>query len=182
VYTCKRRVGKLLVMSTPYTLLRQDDPDSLPTVAHSTEPEPIPDPSHTYKWIFPRGCHRILKLALIAFLLLAVGFGICWFFLSRLYACCSHTVFNYNTFYGIPTNLTVVPSDGLVNHTELDLKTGFEISRVPRTREYTFNVTQVLAAPDGFQKPMILINNHFPGTLSSIVHKQASLSTFSQVP
>jgi len=169
-------------MSNPYTLLQQDDPDNLLAVVHSTERESVPDPSQAYKWIFSRGC-QILTV-IIACVLFALGFLLCRIFFPR--PCCS-SPFNYNTFYGIPANLPVIPSDGLVNHTELDLKTGFLVSSVTQTREYTFNITQALAAPDGFRKPMILINNHFPGMSSSIVHmctftSKSSLFTSSQVP
>ncbi|KAH7913243.1 Cupredoxin [Hygrophoropsis aurantiaca] len=73
--------------------------------------------------------------------------------------------FNYNAFYGIPNNLSVISPNDLVNATELELKTGFIPSSTPQLREYTFNITQALAAPDGFQKPMILVNNQFPGPL-----------------
>ena len=57
--------------------------------------------------------------------------------------------FDYSTFYGIPDDLPTVADEKLTNFTELDLKTGFIISNVSQTREYTFNITQALAAPHG---------------------------------
>ncbi|KAI0478899.1 multicopper oxidase-domain-containing protein [Xylariaceae sp. FL0804] len=35
----------------------------------------------------------------------------------------------------------------------------------PQVREYEFNVSQALGAPDGFRKPMILVNGQSPGPL-----------------
>ena len=43
--------------------------------------------------------------------------------------------------------------------------TGFVISDKAEVREFIFNITQALAAPDGFERPMILVNNQFPGPL-----------------
>ena len=65
--------------------------------------------------------------------------------------------FNYSSFYGIPDHLPVVASENLVNQKELDLNTGFVVSDQPQLREFTFNITQALAAPDGYEKPMILM-------------------------
>jgi len=73
---------------------------------------------------------------------------------------------DYDSYYGIPKDLEVVPREQLINAKELDLDTGFVVrSGQPRTREYVFNVSQTLAAPDGFQKPMILVNSQSPGPL-----------------
>ncbi|KAF2434957.1 hypothetical protein EJ08DRAFT_581144 [Tothia fuscella] len=77
----------------------------------------------------------------------------------------SNRNFNYSSFYGIPDILPVVSEALLVNQTELDMRTQFQISNVTSTRFYVFNITQALASPDGFQKPMILINNQSPGPL-----------------
>ena len=57
--------------------------------------------------------------------------------------------FNYSSFYGIPDHLPKISSDKLFNDTELNLKTGFVVSDVPTLREYTLNISQALAAPDG---------------------------------
>ncbi|KAL1874919.1 hypothetical protein VTK73DRAFT_10399 [Phialemonium thermophilum] len=73
-----------------------------------------------------------------------------------------------NTSLGAPPQLVddaFVPIDRLVNATELDLRTGFNISTASTTREYTFHLGQAYAAPDGFRKPMILINGQSPGPL-----------------
>ncbi|KAK7407830.1 hypothetical protein QQX98_010001 [Neonectria punicea] len=48
---------------------------------------------------------------------------------------------------------------------QLNLHTGFVVSGNPTTRDYVFNVTRQVAAPDGFQKPMILVNGQSPGPL-----------------
>lgn len=66
---------------------------------------------------------------------------------------------------GIPDDLPIVPAAQLSNRTELDLDTGFAFSAVPRVREYDFTVTLGLAAPDGFWKPMVLVNGQSPGPL-----------------
>ncbi|KAH6659817.1 Cupredoxin [Truncatella angustata] len=73
--------------------------------------------------------------------------------------------FDYNSYYGISKNLNVVHIDKLINSTELNLRTGFVASADTTTRDYTFNITQGIAAPDGFQKPMILVNGQSPGPL-----------------
>jgi hypothetical protein len=69
--------------------------------------------------------------------------------------------FNYSSFYGIPENLPVI--QGLTNISELELSSltksrVFSLSDKPQERYYLFNITQVLGAPDGYQKPMIAIN------------------------
>lgn len=67
---------------------------------------------------------------------------------------------------GIPDDLPVVPAAQLTNRTELDLDTGFAFSAAgPQVREYDFTVTLGLAAPDGFWKPMVLVNGQSPGPL-----------------
>ncbi|RYP73506.1 hypothetical protein DL769_004220 [Monosporascus sp. CRB-8-3] len=74
----------------------------------------------------------------------------------------------YSNYYGIPEDLESVPIERLVNATELDLDTDFSVEGAgarPAVREYVFNVSQALAAPDGFQKPMILVNGQSPGPL-----------------
>jgi FtsP/CotA-like multicopper oxidase with cupredoxin domain len=48
---------------------------------------------------------------------------------------------------------------------QLDLQTGFVISSEPTTREYVLNLTRENYAPDGFEKPMILVNGQSPGPL-----------------
>ncbi|KAF2963317.1 laccase [Xylaria multiplex] len=73
--------------------------------------------------------------------------------------------FNYSRYYGIPEDLEVILPAQLINTKELALDTGFIISDQPRTREYVFNISQALAAPDGFQKPMIVANGQSPGPL-----------------
>lgn len=67
--------------------------------------------------------------------------------------------------YGIPDTLPLVSSAQLTNATELDLDTSFVVSRTPKVREYEFNISHALAAPDGVYKPMILANGQSPGPL-----------------
>ncbi|KAI1345592.1 Cupredoxin [Xylaria sp. FL0043] len=54
---------------------------------------------------------------------------------------------------------------GWRHYGKLSLDTGFDVTDQPQTREYVFNISQALAAPDGFQKPMILANGQSPGPL-----------------
>lgn len=61
----------------------------------------------------------------------------------------------------IPT----IAIDKLVNTGELSLNTSLAISSTPTVREYQFNISQAYAAPDGFQKLMILVNGQSPGPL-----------------
>ncbi|KAI1809942.1 Cupredoxin [Poronia punctata] len=73
---------------------------------------------------------------------------------------------DYADDYGILKDLPVIPHAQLINKEELDLNTDFLVrSGHPRIREYIFNISQALAAPDGFQKPMILVNGQSPGPL-----------------
>ncbi|KAK7956903.1 diphenol oxidase [Apiospora aurea] len=84
--------------------------------------------------------------------------------------------FNYSSFYGISPGLEFVPIERLINTTELELRNPLEFSSgnndgeqqqqySPTVREYVFNITQALAAPDGFRKPMLLVNGQSPGPL-----------------
>lgn len=67
---------------------------------------------------------------------------------------------------GIPDDLPIIPAAQLTNRTELDLSTGFvTTSGAPRVREYDFTISMALAAPDGFWKPMVLVNGQSPGPL-----------------
>lgn len=85
---------------------------------------------------------------------------------------------DYSTRYGVPKGLPFVPIQDLINTAELDLDTDFRRTQLvdgstsndedngnTKVREYTFNITQALAAPDGFTKPMILVNGQSPGPL-----------------
>lgn len=66
----------------------------------------------------------------------------------------------------IPDDLPIIPAGQLTNRTELDLETGFGFSAAgPRVREYDFTISLGLAAPDGFWKPMVLVNGQSPGPL-----------------
>ncbi|KAH8658353.1 multicopper oxidase-domain-containing protein [Xylariales sp. PMI_506] len=48
---------------------------------------------------------------------------------------------------------------------QLDLNTAFSVSNTTTTRQYVFNVTRGMYAPDGVEKNMILINGQSPGPL-----------------
>lgn len=67
--------------------------------------------------------------------------------------------------FGVPRNLPTIPSGQLANKTELDLATNFTVSRTPTLREYEFNISHALAAPDGQYKPMVVANGQSPGPL-----------------
>ncbi|OXG61067.1 Cu-oxidase [Cryptococcus neoformans c8] len=43
------------------------------------------------------------------------------------------------------------------------LSNDFEITDVPTTREYTFNLTEALASPDGYERLVYAVNNMLPG-------------------
>ncbi|KAK8079828.1 multicopper oxidase [Apiospora hydei] len=83
--------------------------------------------------------------------------------------------FNYSSFYGISPGLEFVPIERLINTTELELRSPLEFSssnndgeqqqHSPTVREYVFNITQALATPDGFRKPMLLFNGQSTGPL-----------------
>ncbi|KAI1459319.1 putative multicopper oxidase [Annulohypoxylon moriforme] len=70
---------------------------------------------------------------------------------------------------GVPEGLDFVPINRLVNRTELELDTGFSAfgkgEEGAKVREFVFNVSLSLAAPDGFRKPMVLVNGQSPGPL-----------------
>lgn len=68
---------------------------------------------------------------------------------------------------GIPDDLPIIPAAQLTNRTELDLATGFVTTAgtAPQVREYDFTIGMALAAPDGFWKPMVLVNGQSPGPL-----------------
>jgi FtsP/CotA-like multicopper oxidase with cupredoxin domain len=55
-------------------------------------------------------------------------------------------------------SLQVVSREALISVTELDLKTHFGVSAEPTVRVFVFNIIQALSNPDGFQKPMILVD------------------------
>lgn len=67
--------------------------------------------------------------------------------------------------FGVPTDLPIIPTNQLTNKAELNLAANFTVSRTPTLREYEFNISHALAAPDGYYKPMILANGQSPGPL-----------------
>ncbi|KAI0544478.1 Cupredoxin [Xylaria curta] len=95
---------------------------------------------------------------------LAIGFGLGrrW---NRSRSITTTAQPNHSSHYVVPDGLKIVTPGKLVNTEELDLNTGFVVSSQSRIREYVFNISLALAAPDGFQKPMILANGQSPGPL-----------------
>ncbi|KAI4603326.1 hypothetical protein KJ359_006119 [Pestalotiopsis sp. 9143b] len=70
---------------------------------------------------------------------------------------------NHGTYHGALEDLTM-SNENLINNNELHLKT-FVAANQSLVRQYEFNISHTLAAPDGFQKPMILVNGQSPGPL-----------------
>ncbi|MBW0501215.1 hypothetical protein O181_040930 [Austropuccinia psidii MF-1] len=72
----------------------------------------------------------------------------------------------YNTTDSL-SNLKYSNGQSLVrfNSPDLLLSPNHQITNVPRKRSYTFVVTNQTAAPDGFQRTMLVINNQSPGPL-----------------
>lgn len=108
-----------------------------------------------------------LILAILSFVFgvgCGLGIGVPYYgaSLSDVFSRPSTTTFNT---YGVPDKMPVIPISQLVNNTELNLETNFVVSGTPVVREYEFNISHGLAAPDGFWKPMILVNNQSPGPL-----------------
>ncbi|KAH6678764.1 multicopper oxidase, partial [Plectosphaerella plurivora] len=58
-----------------------------------------------------------------------------------------------------PAPTVVSPQD------QLNLKTGFKVSSEPEVREFVFNITREIAAPDGYEKPVIRVNGQSPGPI-----------------
>ncbi|KAI0521447.1 Cupredoxin [Xylaria bambusicola] len=107
----------------------------------------------------------LFVIALICFcamtLALGLGLGLGW----RRYGTTRDKAPFDHSYPDIPDDLEVVQPDQLINTRELSLDNGFVVSDQPQTREYVLDITQALAAPDGFQKPMILANRQSPGPL-----------------
>ncbi|KAI1499325.1 multicopper oxidase-domain-containing protein [Biscogniauxia marginata] len=146
-----------------YVSNRQPDPSwmskmwesssSLPAFASEKRPrKTVP----LYVFVASLLCFSALALAL------GLGLGLGWPRYKTIYA---PAPFNYSSYYGIPESLEVVPIDKLINTKELELDTDFVVSYETRVREYVFNISQAYAAPDGYQKPMILVNGQSPGPL-----------------
>ncbi|KAI0477945.1 multicopper oxidase [Xylaria cf. heliscus] len=104
----------------------------------------------------------MLVCSCITTLALGLGLGMRWAHDRTVFEAAQP---DHNSHYGIPDGLEVIALEQLINTKELSLSTGFVISSQPQTREYVFDISQALAAPDGFQKPMILANGQSPGPL-----------------
>ncbi|KAJ8121003.1 hypothetical protein ONZ43_g2438 [Nemania bipapillata] len=98
----------------------------------------------------------------IAALALGLGLGLGW---RHYWNKPTAAQFNYNGYDKMPEDFEKISPEQLINTRELDLDTGFVVSDHPRTREYIFDISEARAAPDGFQKPMILANGQSPGPL-----------------
>ncbi|KAI1376948.1 putative multicopper oxidase [Hypoxylon crocopeplum] len=95
-------------------------------------------------------------------LVLGLGLGLGYRRYETIYAA---PPLNYSSYYGVPESLGFVPGDRLINKSELELDTGFVVSKEAKVREYVFNIAQAYATPDGFRKPMVLVNGQSPGPL-----------------
>ncbi|KAI2609436.1 putative multicopper oxidase [Hypoxylon fragiforme] len=109
---------------------------------------------------------RLFFISLLGFCIIALALGLgLGLGLPRYKTVYAAPPLNYNALYGIPEDLPFVSIDRLINETELSLQTKFEVSREPMVRDYVFDVSQAYAAPDGFRKPMVLVNGQSPGPL-----------------
>ncbi|ETS82585.1 hypothetical protein PFICI_04461 [Pestalotiopsis fici W106-1] len=77
---------------------------------------------------------------------------------------CEQKLFDYGTYYGVLEDMKTMPNANLINESELNMETLVAAER-PVVRQYYFDISHALAAPDGFQKPMILVNGQSPGPL-----------------
>jgi hypothetical protein len=93
-------------------------------------------------WLFVACCVCFVVITLTLSLVLGLER------ISRPQNTLASVSFDYNSYYGISKNLNVVHIDKLINSTELNLRTGFVASADTTTRDYTFNITQGIAAPD----------------------------------
>ncbi|KAI1136965.1 putative multicopper oxidase [Hypoxylon sp. FL0543] len=114
-------------------------------------------------------CSLICLFVVALSLGLGLGLGIPRYRYKTVYAA---GPLNHSAHYGVPEDLDFVPIERLINKTELELRTGFIVSEKgkgePRVRDYVFNVSQALAAPDGFAKPAVLVNGQSPGPLIEV--------------
>lgn len=144
---------------------QEDDFEEIPLRQHGR--------SRNKAWFFLSKAGPSIRTLAVAILCFALGVGVgCGLGLGVPYY---STTFTYllNTIEGLPTldafgvpyDLPLVYQEQLINRTELDLRMGFVVSRVPAVRVYEFNISHGLAAPDGFWKPMILANGQSPGPL-----------------
>lgn len=77
---------------------------------------------------------------------------------------CEGKPFDHGTYFGAWENMEAMTNADLINESELDLKTLVATDK-PIVRQYNFDIRHAIAAPDGFQKPMILVNGQSPGPL-----------------
>ncbi|KAJ0117876.1 diphenol oxidase [Diaporthe amygdali] len=104
-----------------------------------------------------------LILAILSFVFgvgCGLGIGVPYYGGSSL----SHAFSRPANAHSIPDDLPIISAAQLTNRTELDLATGFTFGS-PQVREYNFTISLGLAAPDGFWKPMVLVNGQSPGPL-----------------
>jgi hypothetical protein len=130
---------------------QQEEVASLPGSAGRLSHEPLHQSQPTVKspqryvpcWLFLITITTLICVALALGLGLGLGLG------PPRHRDTAIAPFDYSSYYGIPYVLPVVDSTSLVNQEEMSLNTGFVVSRTPKTREFTFNITQALSAPDG---------------------------------
>ncbi|KAI1119532.1 Cupredoxin [Nemania sp. NC0429] len=105
------------------------------------------------RWAVP-ACLSAAAFGCFCVVILALGFA---------------ALVNNTGYHAIWEELERISLSTLISAKELALDTEFVVSdRQPRTREYVFNISRALAAPDGFEKPMILANGQSPGPLIEV--------------
>jgi FtsP/CotA-like multicopper oxidase with cupredoxin domain len=159
--------------AAPSNPIRQTSNEAYETVG--TDDNDLHTHEKPHHRTYPLSIFQILVIIGIVFICLALGLGLglgLGFGLKnsspspQLRGNTSSGNFNYSSFYGIPQNLPIIPFGNLTNVAELNLEglgtngvdTPFSLSDPPTTRLFSFNITQALASPDGYQKPMIVIN------------------------
>ncbi|KAF7519429.1 hypothetical protein G7054_g13112 [Neopestalotiopsis clavispora] len=110
------------------------------------------------------GGRKLLRISPVTFILFvlavhALAVTALWYSLS-----CERKPFDYGTSIGAWENMEAMTNADLINESELDLKTLVAADK-PIVRQYNFDIRHAIAAPDGFQKPMILVNGQSPGPL-----------------
>ncbi|KAE8269265.1 hypothetical protein A4X09_0g3081 [Tilletia walkeri] len=100
---------------------------------------------------------------LIVVLGLALGLGLGLGLRNRKsatkYAPTTGTVSSWTT----GSDLPFVPIENLVDPSQFILSPTFDIHAEPQTREYTWNLTEMIAAPGGVTRRMLVVNGLFPG-------------------
>ncbi|CAD6885203.1 unnamed protein product [Tilletia controversa] len=88
----------------------------------------------------------------------------------------------------VGSKLPFVPIEELVDPSQFILSPTFDTHAEPQTREYTWDLTEVIAAPGGVTRRMLVVNGKFPGpTIEAnlgdqiVVHVNNQLSNLSTI-